>query len=296
MGLVTCRRFIALCVLTCCLSGAARAQLLHLDPLPWPAPADTTSRLAMVAQVDRFQDNKFDWRADRLLVTAVLPAGERAAFFLRIPHVTFDTGRTPLLVRWPWLQGPDADADWPGEGRVASFGQLEVGIVGPLGLFGLRRVQFGVALGLPTGSDRLYPLSSTSLPLRCELRRNVALASLGNLALTAGRLVQMSSGKDYLAEEFAFRGGNHLGASLSGGGFGGGRYELAYDYVNREGHRSQKATVAAWWPWQDSGSVGLRATHEFQGTLDRYATWIVSVLFRVDSVAAAEPVPAGAEP
>lgn len=283
------RRLIWVLLLGAWFPCCAGAQLVHLDPLPWSAPADSTSRLAMLVQVDRFQDSKFDWQVNRLLVTGILPAGEKATYFLRIPHVTFDTGRTPLFERWPWLQGPDADEDWPGEGRVASYGQLEIGVTGPLGLAGLQDMQFGVALGLPTGSDRLYPISSTSLPLRIELRKLLALTSYGGLALTGGLLAHMDSGKDYLVSDFAFHSGHHLGAALVWRGFAGGRFQLAYDYENRQGHRSQKASSELWWRWLGSSSIGFRATHEFQGTLDRPAAWIISLMVRLDSFGEAAP-------
>jgi hypothetical protein len=270
----------------------AEAQLMHLDAVPWFTPADSTSRLALIAEVNRFQDDKYDWTLNRILLTVILPAGDDAVFFLRLPHMTFDTGNVTVAKRWPWVIGEDGQGGWPHEKRIASFGQIEVGATGPIGLSMLGMVDFALALGLPTGTDRLYPFSSTSLPLRLELKKTVPLAPRTHLGLVAGYLANMDSGRDNLTEA-AFPNGFHLGASVNFYRGRGGRYSLDYDYQNRDGRRSQLAGVQAWMPWGGDGSFGLKVAREMQGTLDRPAAWYFTLAWRLDSAGhRIKPVPA----
>ncbi len=265
---------------------SATAQLLHLDPLPYCAPADSTSRLALVVGADRFEDGKFGWSANRLMVTAFLPAGSKASFFVRMPYVTFDNGGTSLFSRWPWLRtvdGNGAVVEWPDVRRRSSLGQPEVGVTGPVLLSGLGQWDIAAALGLPAGTDYLYPFSSASIPLRLELRRGFPLAGGLHGAFTMGLLKSMGSGKELLDGDEAFAAGHHLG--LSGGRALGAysRLELSYDYQSRSGRRSQEVGVALWLPWAERSRVGLNLRRELQGSLDRAAAWRLGVSFRFDS-------------
>jgi hypothetical protein len=260
----------------------AAAQLLHLDPLPFVTPADSTSRLALVVDLDRFEDPRLDWSLNRLLLTAVLPAGQHGIFFLRLPHVSFDTGETPLGSRWAWALGPDGQGGWPNEQRVSSLGKLEIGSCGPLRLPLLRQVDYGVALGLPTGSDRVFPYSAQSIPFRIQLRKPVSLGG-GRLAhLRAGYLVHMDSGKEYLAAE-DFPSGYQLGAALAAYGARGRQWELGWDYRQEGGRESQLVGVQGWLPWTADGAVGLKVAREIAGTLDRPAAWYFTLSWRLDS-------------
>jgi hypothetical protein len=263
-------------------SSPARAQLPHLDPIPWYAPADSTSRLALVADLDRFHDPKFSWNLNRILLTAILPAGDDGVFFLRISHLTFDTAEVPVRSRWPWVIGEDAGPQWPGEQRVASFGRIEVGATAPIKLPLVSRVDYGLALGLPTGSDRVYPWSSTSLPFRLELRKNYALKGRTRLGLTGGYLAHLASGRDNL-DDAAFPSGWHIGAQLDFFKGRAGRLGLAYDFHDRQNRRSQIAALQVWLPWSADGAVGFRAARELQGTLDRPAAWYFTFSVRLDS-------------
>lgn len=262
--------------------GTVRAQLPYLDAVPWFTTADSTSRLALVVDVNRFTDSKFDWNTNRLLLTGILPAGDDAVFFLRISHMTFDSGNVSVAQRWPWVIGPDGENGWPNESRMSSFGQIEVGVTGPVQLPLLRWVDFGLGLGLPTGSDRVYPFSSTSIPLRLALKKNLALGGHTWLGLVGGYLAAMDSGKEYL-EPTAFPSGFHLGASLDVYRRRGSRLGLTYDWRYRESRKSQIAGAQWWLPWGKDGSVGLKVAAELQGTLDRPAAWYFTLAFRLDS-------------
>lgn len=260
----------------------AGAQLMHLDAVPWFTPADSTSRLALVVEVSRFHDPKFNWDLNRLMLTAVLPAGDDATFFLRLPFLSFDTGGIPVAKRWPWIMGEDGQDGWPNEETIVSFGQIEVGITGPFGLPLLGDLDYGLALGLPTGSDRGYPYSSVSLPLRIELRKDIALGRLTYLGLVAGYLANMDSGKNFLTSE-AFPNGYHLGAAVDLFQGRGRRIGLTYDFQDRDSRRSQLAQIQMWFSWGSSGSLGFKVGRELQGTLDRPAAWYFTLGWRFDS-------------
>lgn len=279
-------RMVAVLLLTVLgvLSGPrqAQAQLPHLDAIPWYTPADSTSRLALVVDINRFHDSKFNWSTNRMLLTAVLPAGDDAVFFLRLPYMTFDTGGLSLKSRWPWVIGEGATDGWPNEERISSFGQIEVGVNGPVKLPLVTWVNFGLALGLPSGSDKVYPFSSTSMPFRLAMKKNVPLGRTTYLALVAGYLAHMDSGKDNL-DSFAFPSGYHLGAAFDVFRGRGSRFTLSYDYHNRDSRRSQLAGAEIWLPWSDDGSVGFKVAGEMQGTLDRPAAWYFTLGFRLDS-------------
>jgi hypothetical protein len=261
----------------------AQAQLPHIDAIPWYTPADSTSRLALVVDIDRFHDSKFGWDVNRLLLTAILPAGDDGVFFLRLPLMTFDTGGLPLASRWPWVIGEGAPEGWPNEDRISSYGKIEVGINGPVKLPLVTWVNYGLALGLPSGSDKLYPFSATGMPLRIALKKNLPLGRTTYLGLVAGYLAHMDSGKDNL-DSYAFPDGIHLGATFDVFRGRGSRFLLSYDYHNRESRKSQLAGAQVWIPWSDAGSIGFKVTRELQGSLDRPAEWYFTLSFRLDSL------------
>ncbi len=264
-------------------TSSAFSQMLYLDDLPFFAPADSTSRLALVAGFDRFEDPHTQWSVNRLLVTVMLPAGQDAAFFVRMPYASFDSGRIPLFSRYPWIQGEDAINGWPHNRRITSFGQPEVGATGPTGLPFLPNWHYAVALGLPAGTDRLYPYSSVSLPVRLDLRKVIGVGDNKQVGLTIGYLKNLDSGKDFLIAESAFPNGVHLGGILHWYRDRGKRLALAYDYHNRDGRISQLLGLEVWTAWTANGSVGLKVSRELQGTLDRPSAWYFTVSFRLDS-------------
>lgn len=264
------------------LPRAAAAQLLHLDELPWFCPADSTSRQALLVEADRFEDPRWDWSADRLLVTAILPAGSRSAFFVRMPHVSFDTGDTRVLERWPALAGEAEGIEtWPDQRRISSFGQLEAGVLTGLHPPGLGPWTLGAALGLPTGSDRLYPLSSVSMPLRLVLDKGLPLSGTLSGRLRLGWLRNMASGQDYL-DASAFPGGTRVGLALVWLRGRNARLLASFDREEREGRRSERVGGEAWLPWTRHGSLGLKAARELAGSGDRAAAWIFGLAWRFD--------------
>lgn len=276
------RQRVIFLLLLLCWASPVRAQLMHLDPLPFFTPADSTSRLALVVDADRFHDAKFDWSLNRILMTAVLPAGDDGTFFLRLSHLTFDSGEIPLSSRWPWVLGPDGQDGWPHDKRNSSFGKMEVGITGPVVLPLVRGMDYGLALGLPTGNDRVYPFSAQSLPFRVQLRKPIVLGGGLQAGLSAGYLLHMGSGRDYLSES-AFPNGYHLGASLASYGRPGARWHLTWDYRNEDSRESQLVGVQGWLPWTADGSVGVKVAAEIAGTLDRPAAWYFTLSWRFDS-------------
>ncbi len=259
------------------------AQMLYLDEMPFFTPADSTSRLALVADFNRFEDSKFGWSVNRLLVTMVLPAGQDAAFFVRMPFTSFDTGEVPLFSRWPWLEGVGGGDGWPHGSRITSLGQPEIGATGPVGMPFMPNWHYGVALGLPASTDRLYPFGSISMPLRLDLRKVYSLSTHRDVGITLGYLSNMASAKDHLEGEQAFPSGLHVGGVLNWYKGRNSRMSLAYDFHHRGGRKSQLLGVQAWVPWTDDGSLGFKVSRELQGSLDRPAAWYFTVSFRLDS-------------
>jgi hypothetical protein len=261
---------------------SARAQLPHLDPIPWHTPADSTSRLAMMVDVQRTTDDHTGWNANRILLTAILPAGGRGTFFLRIPHVTFDTDGLGLANRWPWVLGEAATDGWPGEDRLSSFGQIEVGVTGPVRLPLVGLSDYALGLGIPMGSDRVYPFSSTSIPLRLGYRKPLDLGDRRRLTLNGVYLKHMGSGKEFL-NDAAFPSGWQAGASFDWYRGEGGRFGIGYDYHDREGRIAQLVAARLWFPWSERAAIGLEAARELAGTLDRPAAWYFTLTWRLNS-------------
>lgn len=279
-------------------AGGAAAQLPHLDPLPWFAPVDSTSRQALIVDLERFGDGVTGWVVNRTALTVTLPAGARGAWLLRASYVRFDPGSLPLLTRWPTARGTEAAEDWPGETVGNGFGPLEAGVITPLRLPLLGGTSFGAALGLPTGSNRLYPFSSTSMPLRLHLRRGFG-EGRSRLWAHAGTLFHLDATGDDLADD-AFPSGHLVGLEAAWYRGRGSRLSLGFDLEDRDGRGSRLVTAAAWFPWRDSASVGLRLRWEVAGEAHRPAAWYAGISVRLEGprdLPADEPVTApGAGP
>lgn len=245
------------------LAAPAAAQMVHLDPMLWTAPTDSLAGPSLEIRIDRFEEPKFDWAADRALLTLRLPTSPTSGYFVRLPHATFDFGDTPLFQRWPWLEPelPDgeeeSDVFWS-ERRVTSFGQIEIGGDRHARWPWLGEFAYGGALGLPTGTDRLYPISSISFPLRLEARKTWGAGSGLQLDLDAGGLVNVDSGGDTL-DENAFPGGWHAGLGLRLGSAQGRRLRLELDHQDREGRLAQRATAALVLPRGERSSGACRS-------------------------------------
>lgn len=285
---------------------SASAQLLHLDPVPWTAPTDSLSGPALEIELSHFEEPKFGWSADRVLLTLRLPVSPGSGFFVRMPHATFDFAEVPLFARWPWLQGAEEPSEFWTERRVSSFGQLEVGgdrradwpWIGPFAL--------GGAIGLPVGTDRLYPLSSVSFPVRAEARKHLRRARRQGLDLDLGWLYHIASGADRLDGEVAFPSGWHAGLAVRLGTEQGRRLLLDFDYQDRDDRISQRLGAALVMPWTARGSFTARVDRELAGTLDRFAAWRLSIAWRFnhraleilapDGEAGSGPLETGAQP
>ena len=273
-------------------AGAARAQLPHLDTPPWFAPADSTARQALLVDLDRFDDGATEWSVNRLMLTVTLPAGTKAAWFLRASYLGFDSGSQLPGERWPTSLGAGAAPGWPGEEVGNGFGPLEVGATGPTGLPLLGRWHYAVGLGLPTGSNRLYPFSSTSIPLRVQLRRGFDLGG-AHLWVQGGGLAHLDATGDELADT-AFPSGFTFGTEAAWYRGRGSRWTLGYDYESRDGRRSQLVSAAAWFPWRKTTSIGLRVRRELEGPEHRPAAWYFTLSLRFER-AREEPVDGAAD-
>jgi hypothetical protein len=197
-------------------------------------------------------------------------------------HLGFDNGGRSALHRWPDISGPQEDFQWPTETSITSFGQPEVGATGPVALGGLTHWQYGVALGLPVGTDRLYPFASVSLPFRVALRKTFDLSVRSQLAATGTYLMNMDSGKDLL-DESAFPNGWQLGLSYSWYRGRGSRLLATYDLKNLDGRKSEIVGLQSWWSWTDDGSVGVKISRDLSGSQHRPALWYFTVAWRFDS-------------
>lgn len=262
--------------------GTACAQMTYLDEFPWFAAADSTSRLAMVAEFNRFEDPQQNWSVNRLHVCAILPGGDRSVFFLRMSHLAFDTGGRSAVGRWPGILGPEEDFQWGSETTITSFGQPEVGATGPVAVAGLSHWHYGVGLGLPVGTDRLYPFASVSLPFRLALRRYFDLGARSQLAVTGTYLMNMDSGKDLL-DESAFPDGGQLGLTYNWYRGRGSRLGATYDLKSLDGRKSEILGLQAWVPWTQDGSMGLKVARDLSGSQDRPALWYFTLAWRFDS-------------
>ncbi len=262
-------------------AGAAVAQMPHLDPIPWFTSADSTSRQALILDLERFDDGDTRWAVNRVGLTVVLPAGARSTWFLRTSYLRLDTAKLPLGERWPEVLGSETAPNWPGETITSEFGHLEVGATGAVALPSLSSWRYGVALGLPSGSNRAYPFSSTSLPLRLQLRRGLELGAGSYLWLQGGYLAHLDATGDVLADT-AFPNGFQVGAEWAWYRGRGSRLTFGYDLEDRDGRRSQIVGAAFWVPWGDVGSVGLRARYEFEDESHRSSVWYGALSVRFD--------------
>lgn len=265
--------------------GGVRAQLPHLDALPWPSPADSLSRLSFVVEGDRFLDKASDWSVNRLMLTATIPAGQRAAWFVRMPYLTFDSAGLSAAERWPHTVGEDQEPGWPHGSRLDGFGQIEVGAVGRARLPLVGPSRYGLALGLPTGQNGLYPWSSTSLPLRLQVQRLVVPGRVWSFWLGGGFLAHMDASGDDLSDA-AFPGGWQADAELAAALPGGRLWRFGTCWQDREGRTSLLASAEAQFPWAVGGAVGLRVARELADAADRPAQWYFTAIWRFDAVGA----------
>lgn len=261
------------------MAAPARAQLPWFDALPLWTPADTLAHRGFSLDVMRLSDSRSGWNADRVVGDARLPFGRQASFFVRLPWVRLDTGSRAVFERWPQLRGAGAGDDWPGEAVLTGFGQLELGATGPLRLPGLGLLGAGVAVGVPLGHSRFYPLSSAGIPARLGLRRWLALAPGWWLAPGATLVRHGGPGDDDL-DPAAFPDGWQVGVALERSG-GAASARLGWELATRAGRREQWVNVELAVPWTAQGRLGFRVAREVTGSPDRVAAWQLGLSWRL---------------
>lgn len=284
------RRLLA-AALVAVLAGAAgtvaHAQISRLDPFPWYAAADSASRRGVVLGVDRFWDDDTGWRVQRLGVTVTVPFGSRSLYFLRAQVLRLDTAALPALVRWPQLRGNDAADDWPGTASPTGFGRPELGLIVPIGLPLTGAAEAALALGLPLGADALYPFSTAGWPLRLDLRRRGQFGGAWRWAAVVGAETTFDSSGEALTPD-AFPDGWRDGIELAWEPQPWRRVALSYDERWLQGHKSQRASLTAWFPVKGGSAVAVVLARELGPRGDRAATDEVSVLWRFAVLPAAQ--------
>ncbi len=267
----------------CLLAAPATAQIHHLEDLPWHAAADSSNRRGVLVSWDQFRDSDTHWRTDRFSVTALMPTGEQGVFFVRAGYLRFDTADARVFDRWPRLRAVDddgasvADEDWPGESMVGGFAQPALGLIVPFGAPGLGAGNLGLQVGLPIGSDELYPLASRSLPLIVDWRRPWSgVASLFGAVRVGYEQTLDSSGDELDAEAFpdGLRYGLELGTDPQRD------RGLVVDWAARElasGHHSRRLQLSGWLPAGAGTVVRLHLARDLGGRADRYATWTIGL-------------------
>lgn len=272
----------ALVLVSLLLLGAAPvgAQLPYLDPLPFWTPSDSLACRAFRVEITRHGDGRTGWTADRLLVDARLPLGERGCFLVRIPWLRSDTGGQTALSRWPALRGPEAAVGWPGESVVAGVGQLELGVAGPLSLPLLGALNGVIAIGVPLGQGRLYPWSTAGIPARLGLTRWFSPRAGWWCGVGAVRVAHGGQSGEVL-DPSAFPDGWQTTVAIEHGGADGG-LRLGWDRQARSGRQEQLVSVEGWLPWSGGNRVGVRAAREITGSVDRVAGWSLGLVWRLE--------------
>jgi hypothetical protein len=262
------------------LAGApSRAQVPRLDPAPWYAVTDSTTRRGVVFGLDRFWDDDTGWSVGRLGITVTAPLGLRSVYFLRAHAMRFDTGERPVLTRWPGLRGEGAQDDWPGSVSPSGLARPELGLIVPLPLPLAGLTDAAITMGLPLGSDALYPFSAGSWPLRIDVRRTWRRGTAWRGAIKVGAETTFDSSDDVLTAD-AFPSGWCFAAEAAWQPATWRQFAVAFEERRLAGHAICRATLAAWLPLGDESDVGLVLARELGIRADRAATNEVSLLWR----------------
>lgn len=261
------------------LASPLSAQIPRLDAVPWYALTDSTSRAGVTFNLDRFWDDDTGWSVHRLGITMTGSFGLRSVYYLRAHVMRFDTDDLPVLTRWPELRGEGAADDWPGTTSPNGLARPELGLMVPLPLPLVGPTDAALVMGLPVGSDSLYPFSAGSWPLRLDVRRSWRLAPPWWLAVQAGGETTFdSSGEDLTPE--AFPDGWRFGAEAAWQPSTWRQVKAGYEERRLGGRASRRASLAAWFPLGGGNAVGLVATRELGPRNHRAATSELSLLWR----------------
>lgn len=263
------------------LATPTSGQVHELDPFPWSALADSTSRAGLMMSWDLKLGGEQRWRSQRLGLELRVPVGTAGMIFLRGHHVRLETGTGGALQRWPDLRADDLSeedaADWPGEKLVEDFGQPEVGLAIPLPLPWLGPGDGAFTVRLPFGKEELYPIETRALVLRVEWRRRaVAIGPLG-LSGWLGRESSFdASGDVFVSEAFpdGFRYGIDLGLPPTrhrGVSVGWQARELAND------RHLRRAVAEAWADIPGRHRLRVSVVRELGATVHRFADWHLGV-------------------
>jgi len=272
---------LVLAVVPLCTVAPAVGQVHELDPVPWSALADSTSRAGVVMSWDLKLGGEHRWRSQRLGLALRLPVGAAGMFFLRGHHVRMETGNGGALERWPTLRADDlsddAAAGWPGEDLIEDFGQPEAGLLIPLSVPWLGPGDGAVTVRLPFGKEELYPIESRALMLRVEWRRRAIAVGPLELSGWLGRESAFdASGEVFVPEAFpgGWRHGVDLGLPPSrrwGLSLGWQARELAND------RHLRRALAEAWVEIPGHHRLRLTTVRELGATTHRFADWHLGI-------------------
>ncbi|MBK8165500.1 MAG: hypothetical protein IPK64_05960 [bacterium] len=260
-------------------AAPALSQLPWFDPLPAWSPADTLANRAFALEATHLADGRTGWNAHRVVLEARFPAGRRGYFYGRLPWVRLDTGRLPVLERWPDLAGDEAVPGWPGEAVLSGFGQLELGAGGPARLPGLGPVTLAMGVGVPLGHSRFYPLSSSGLPVRLEATRRFRLVGNWNVLASAGLVRHGGPGDDVL-DATAFPDGTVVRLALERSQ-GPHTARVTWSPVTRGGREEQWLSAEFAGPWAESARLAVVLSREVSGSDDRLAAWALGLAWRL---------------
>jgi len=257
----------------------ARAQIQRLDSAPWYAVTDSSSRGGVIFGLDRFWDDDTGWNVGRLGLTVTAPFGLRSVYYLRLHALRFDTAELPVLSRWPQLRGEDAEDDWPGSVSSSGLASPELGLIVPLPLPLVGPTDAALAMGVPLGSDALYPFASGCWPLRLDVRRTWRCRHGMVWAVRAGGETSFDSSGDELTPD-AFPDGWRFAADAAWQPETWRQVVASYEERRLAGHASRRVSLAAWIPLGDGHAFGLVVARELGPRADRPATNDVSILWR----------------
>lgn len=262
------------------MGAGASAQIPYHDPLPWYVPPDSTFSRYLDVSLDRFEDADTHWQGNRVGLTAEMRAGRRPLFYFRAYLLAFNTAALPALQRWPGIAGEEAEAGWPFETRMVGFANPELGLMAPFSLLLLGKTWLGLAVGLPIGKEKLYPMSSASFPLRAALKKDLTLFAPLHLNLVGGAVVDLDS-SDEILDSDAFPDGFWLGASLVWLRGARGWLSLSVREESRQERRSTQVGLDWWIPLRFGHSFAVGIRRELRDTSQRPFQTQVTLTWRL---------------